>query len=119
MLSETLKIPLKCIRGYKGGQLRGKAGGEGACQSRILSFSVKLPLKRRFLFFFFNNFDLLIYFIVGCAGSSLLGVGFLWLWQAGTKNDSLLGRVGCSLQWFLLWSTDSRRAGFSSSGTRA
>ena len=84
-----------------------------------IKLQCKTAFEEKISFFFFNNFDLLIYFIFGCAGSSLLGVGFLWLWQAGTKNDSLLGRVGCSLQWLLLWSMDSRRAGFSSSGTRA
>ena len=72
---------------------------------------IKLLCKTAFeekisFFFFFYNFDLLLYFIFGCAGSSLLGVGFLWLWQAGTKKDSLLGRVGCSLQWLFLCSTD-------------
>ena len=41
MLSETLKIPLKCIRGYKGGDLRGEADGEGACQFLILPFPCK------------------------------------------------------------------------------
>ena len=50
------------------------------------------------------------FFFFGCAGSSLLHVGFLQLWQA---RATLHFHVGFSLQWLtLLQSTDSRCASF-------
>ena len=68
-----------------------------------------------FFFFFLENF-LCIYFwlhwvFVAVRGLSLISVsgGYSSLWC-----------VGFSLRWLLLlWSTGSRRAGFSSCGTRA
>ena len=68
------------------------------------------------LFFF-----LLIYlfiFIFGCIGSLLLCMGFSLV--EGSGGYSSLRCVGFSLRWLLLLqSTGSRRAGFSSCGTRA
>ena len=67
-------------------------------------------------FFFFNLFNLFIYFwlcwvFVAARGLSLVEAG---------GGYSSLRCAGFSLQWLLsLWSTGSRRAGFSSCGTRA
>ena len=59
------------------------------------------------LFYFFNKFIYL--FTFGCGGFSLLGEGFLQL-----------RCVGFLLWWLiLLQSTGSKRAGFSSCGSRA
>ena len=61
-------------------------------------------------------------FIFGCVGSSLLCVGFSLGFSlvAESRGYSSLQCVGFSLQWLLLLrSTGSRRAGFSSCGSRA
>ena len=69
-----------------------------------------------FISFFFNNFYLFIYFwlcwvFVAACGLSLV---------EASGGYSSLRCVGFSLQWLLsLWSTGSRRVGFSSCGTRA
>ena len=39
---------------------------------------------------------LLIYFIFGCAGSSLQRAGFLWLWGVGTTLPSNAQALGCT-----------------------
>ena len=53
----------------------------------------------------------------GCIVSSLLCVGFSLVVESG--GYSLLWCADFSLQWLLLlWSTGSRRKGFSSCGTR-
>ena len=66
----------------------------------------------------FLFFNLYIFFIFGCVGSSLLRAGFLWLQRAGATF--LWGCVGFSLQWLLLLqSTGSRRTGFSNCGAWA
>ena len=63
--------------------------------------------------------NLFIYlFIYGCVGSSSLRVGFSLVVASG--GYSSLRCAGFSLRWLLLLqSTGSRRAGFSSCGTRA
>ena len=68
-------------------------------------------------FFFFNIF---IYFIFGCIGSSLLCAFSLVSLVAASGGYSLLQCAGFSL-WglLLLWSTGSRCAGFSSCGSWA
>ena len=49
--------------------------------------------------------------IFGCAGHSLLGAGFLWLWRAGAATAL---SVGFSLQWpSLFWGRGSRARGAS------
>ena len=54
----------------------------------ISLFKKKQYLKKNFFFLnddvetFKKNY-LFIYFIIGCAGSSLLHRGFLWLWIVG------------------------------------
>ena len=54
----------------------------------------------------------------GCIGSSLLHAGFSLV--AVSRGYSLLWCAGFSLRWLLLlWSTGSRRVGFSSCGMRA
>ena len=56
--------------------------------------------------FFLKNFSpVYLFFIFGCIGSSLLHVGFLWLWRAGSTL-----RCGA-------WA--SHRGGFSCCGARA
>ena len=67
----------------------------------------------RILFFFLINL-----FILGCVGSSLLHTGFSLVVESGGYSSSRC--VGFSLGWLLLLqSTGSRRAGFSSCGSRA
>ena len=57
-------------------------------------------------------------FIFGCVGSSLLYTGFSLVAVGG--GYSSLQCTGFSLRWLLLlWSTGSRRTGFSSCGTWA
>ena len=71
---------------------------------------------RGFLFFFFFNKSIYL-FIFGCLGSSLLRRLSLVVVSRGYSS---LWREGFSLQWLLLLrSMGSRRAGFSSCGTRA
>ena len=66
--------------------------------------------------FFFNKF--IYFFIFGCVGSLLLRAVFSLVVVSG--GYSSLQFAGFSLRWLLLlWSTGSRRAGFSSCGTRA
>ena len=64
-------------------------------------------LKNKFIYFYFW----LRWVFVAAHGLSLV---------AASGGYSLLWCAGFSLQWLLLlWSTDSRRAGFSSCGTWA
>ena len=66
--------------------------------------------------FFFNKFIYL--FIFGCSGSLLLRTDVSLAVASG--GYSSLRCAGFSLQWLLLlWSTGSRRTGFSSCGSQA
>ena len=65
------------------------------------------------IFFFFN----VVIYLFGCIGSSLLHTGFSQLWQAGANLHCGAQASHCSR--FLLHSTGSRHAGFSSCGTQA
>ena len=78
-----------------------------------------MRLRCFFFFFFFFKFYLFIYlFIFGCAGSSLLCMGFSLVSANG--DYSLLRCAGFSLRWLLLLrSTGSRHTGFSSCSTQA
>ena len=101
-------------------------------KTSILSFFLSLLFIQAFIFwlasgtllavsfFFFNNFfiDLFIFIclffwlrgvFVAASGLSLV---------VASGGYSLLQCAGFSLRWLLLWSTGSRRAGFSSCGTR-
>ena len=74
------------------------------------------PVSSFSLFFLFNKFIYL--FIFGCVGSSLLRAGFSLVAVSG--GYSSLQCAGFSWRWLLLLrSMGSRRAGFSSCGTRA
>ena len=65
----------------------------------------------------FFSFYLLIYlFIFGCVGSSLLCSGFLQQWRVGATLCCGAQASHCH-GFLLLWSTGSRRTGFSSCGT--
>ena len=76
---------------------------------------VKNPLA---FLFFFPLINFIYLFIYGCIRSLLLCAGFLQLRRAG--STLALPRTGFSLWWLLLlWSTGSRRVGFSSCGMRA
>ena len=73
------------------------------------------PLKPASSYFLKNVFILFIYFwlcwvFVAARRPSLIVV---------SRGYSLLQCMGFALWWLLLWSTGSRRAGFSSCGTRA
>ena len=69
-----------------------------------------------YLFFIIYLFTYL--FIYCCIGSSLLHAGFSLV--AASGGYSSLRYAGFSLRWLLLlWSTGSRRAGFSSRASRA
>ena len=71
---------------------------------------------QQFLFFFLILFIYL--FIFGCIGSSWQHAGLSLV--AASRGYSSLQCTGFSLQWLLLlWSTDSRRVGFSSCGMQA
>ena len=52
---------------------------------------------------FFPSFLKLYLFIFGCVGSSLLRVGFLWLWQAGAAPQC------CAQEWWPAGSVAPRR----------
>ena len=68
--------------------------------------------------FFIHLFYLFIYLFFGCIESLLPCVGFLKLSRVGDYPS--MWCTGFSLRWLLLLrSTGSRRAGFSSCGTRA
>ena len=76
---------------------------QGFCFLHILCYLLSLSLSF-FVFCFFVFF--------GCAGSSLLCMGFIQLWQVGVTLQ--LWCVGFSLWWLLLQGTGSRHMGFSS-----
>ena len=77
-----------------------------------------LLFKISLISFFKNKFIYFILFIFGCFGSSLLCVGFSLF--AASGGYSSLRCMGLSLRWLLLLrSMGSRRAGFSSCGSRA
>ena len=63
------------------------------------------------IFFFYVQF-IFIYLFIGCVGSLLLHVGFLYLQQAGAT-------LCCVAQVSLSCGTGSRHVGFSSSGMQA
>ena len=67
----------------------------------VLSFIISWDLKKKFFFW-------LQWVFVAASGLSLV---------EASGGYSLLQCLGFSLRWLLLWSTDSRRTGFSSRGT--
>ena len=101
----------------------GRVGSQGARGGalRVMSELVPLPIgmpsphsQQWHTFFFF----LVVLFIFGCAGSLLLCLGFLQLWQVGTTLK--LQCEGFSLQWLLLLqSAGARHAGFIGCGLQA
>ena len=75
-----------------------------------------IPVTERI--FSFLKIYFIIYFSFGCVGSLLLRAGFSLV--AESRGYSSLRCAGFSLRWLLLlWSTGSRRVGFSSCGTWA
>ena len=82
--------------------------------------SVSATVYQNSIFHTFANiwvFSFIHSFIYGCVGSLSLHVGFLQLWRVGaTLRCSAWASHRCA---FLLWSTGSRHAGFSSCSTRA
>ena len=80
--------------------------GEGYCSTFIYLFSFIFQLL-----FILSIYFWLRWILVAAHGLSLV---------AGSGGFSSLRCVGVSLPWLLLlWSTGSRRAGFSSCGTQA
>ena len=75
-----------------------------------LTCEIFLPYHRHFFFKFYLFIDWLHWVFVAVRGPSPVAL---------SGGHSLLWCAGPSLQWPLLWSTGSRRAGFSSCGTRA
>ena len=77
-------------------------------------------------FFGFFKINLFIYlYIFGCIGSSLLRVGFLYLWQVGATlccgvQASHCGGFSCCRAWALgTWASVVVAYGLSSCGSRA
>ena len=82
----------------------------------FISTTTTVPCGQFFPFFFsFFFFYKFIYFWLYWVFIAVRGLSLL----AASSGYSLLWCAGFSLRWLLLQSTGSRRAGFSSSGSRA
>ena len=113
--SSNLKTPSKLCSGSKSHDVQEVLKKKQVTASVLLSFKRKGSIE--FFFFFLINLFIFYLFIFGCVGSSLLCVGFLWLWRVGAALRCGVRASHCG--GFSLWSTGSRHAGFSSCGMRA